>query len=76
MAKWYSLTMDTAPLRAECEQEEDGCWLAEVVDLPGVLAYAQTREEALARAEALALHVFADRPLHARPHRAGHRVGA
>ena len=48
-------------LRVELEQEADGRWLAEVVELPGVLAYAATRDEALAKAEALALRVIADR---------------
>jgi predicted RNase H-like HicB family nuclease len=45
----------------ETEQEEDGRWIAEVRDLPGVLAYGATRSEAIARAEALALRVLADR---------------
>ena len=45
----------------EYEQEEDGRWLAEVLELPGVLAYGQTTEEALAKAQALALRVLADR---------------
>jgi predicted RNase H-like HicB family nuclease len=44
----------------EYEQEEDGRWLAEVSGLPGVLAYGQTSEEAIARAQALALRVLAD----------------
>ena len=48
-------------LRIETEQEEDGRWLCEVVELPGVLAYGKTREEAIARAQALALRVLADR---------------
>ncbi len=43
------------------EQEEDGRILAEVIELPGVLAYGQTREEAIAKAQALALYVIADR---------------
>jgi predicted RNase H-like HicB family nuclease len=51
-------------LTIEVEREEDGRWIAEVVDLPGVLAYGQTREEAVARAEALALRVLADRLEH------------
>jgi predicted RNase H-like HicB family nuclease len=51
-------------LTVEVEQEEDGRILAEVVELPGVLAYGQTREEAVARAEALALRVLADRLEH------------
>lgn len=48
----------------EVEQEEDGRWLAEVPDLPGVLVYGQSREEASARAKALALRVLADRLEH------------
>ena len=43
------------------EQEADGRWIAEVVELPGVLAYAPTSEEAIAKAQALALRVLADR---------------
>jgi len=42
------------------EQEADGRWLAEVVELPGVLAYGSTAEEARARAQALALRVLAE----------------
>lgn len=45
----------------ELEQEDDQRWIAEVVDLPGALAYGQTREEAIANAKALALRVLADR---------------
>jgi predicted RNase H-like HicB family nuclease len=48
-------------LKIESEQEEDGRWIAEVTDLPGVLAYGRTRDEANARAQALALRVIADR---------------
>jgi predicted RNase H-like HicB family nuclease len=44
----------------EYEQEEDGRWLAEVPQLPGVLAYGATPNEALAKAEALALRVLAE----------------
>jgi predicted RNase H-like HicB family nuclease len=44
----------------EIEQETDGRWIAEVIDLPGVVKYGNTREEALAAAEALALRVVAD----------------
>jgi len=47
--------------RLEIEQEEDGRWLAEVVDLPGVLAYGNTPDEAKAKVQALALRVVADR---------------
>jgi predicted RNase H-like HicB family nuclease len=51
-------------LTVDVEREEDGRWLAEIPDLPGVLAYGQTRDEAVARAEALALRVLADRLEH------------
>ncbi len=52
-------------------EREDGCrWFAEVVQLPGVLAYGATAEEAMAKAEVLALRVLADRLEHgdAKPH--------
>jgi len=48
-------------LTIEIEQEEDGRFIAEVPDLPGVLAYGATQEQAVARAQALALRVLADR---------------
>jgi predicted RNase H-like HicB family nuclease len=48
----------------EFEQEADGRWLAEVPELPGVLAYGASRDEALSRAEVLALRVIADRLEH------------
>ena len=48
----------------EIEREDDGRWIAEVVDLPGVLAYGQTPEEATARVQAIALRVVADRLEH------------
>lgn len=53
----------------EFEQEADGRWLAEVPQLPGVLAYGVSADEAMARAEILALRVIADRLEHgeARP---------
>ena len=49
------------PLTIEVEQEEDGRWIAEAPDLPGVLTYGQTRQEAVELAQALALRVLADR---------------
>ncbi len=48
-------------LKVETEREDDGRWIAEVPDLPGVLAYGSTRERAVAHAEALALRVIAER---------------
>ena len=44
----------------ECEMEDDGRWLAEVPELPGVLAYGDSRREALANTEVLALRVIAE----------------
>lgn len=48
------------PLSVEVEQEEDGRWLAEVVSVPGALAYRATRAQAVARAETVALRAMAD----------------
>lgn len=48
----------------EFEREDDGRWLAEVPELPGVLAYGQSSHEAIAKAQALALRVLADRLEH------------
>jgi predicted RNase H-like HicB family nuclease len=45
----------------EVEKEGDDRWIAEVVELPGVLAYGATREEAVHRVESLSLRVIADR---------------
>lgn len=49
------------PLRIEIDQEDDGRWLAEVVDLAGVMAYGSTKAEAIERVQALTLRVLADR---------------
>ena len=51
-------------LTVELEQEEDGRWIAEIIGLPSVLAYAQTRDEAIIKVQALALRVLADRLEH------------
>ena len=51
-------------LAIETEREEDGRWIAEVSELPGVLAYGATREEAMLKAEALALRVLAEQLEH------------
>ncbi len=48
-------------MKIEIEKEDDGRWIAGVCDLPGVLAYGKTREDAIAKVEALALRVIADR---------------
>jgi predicted RNase H-like HicB family nuclease len=51
-------------LTLEFEREEDGRWIAEVGDLPGVMAYGATREAALAAVQALAFRVLADKLEH------------
>jgi predicted RNase H-like HicB family nuclease len=51
-------------LRIETEREDDGRWIAEVPELPGVLAYGATADEASAKAEILALRVLAERLEH------------
>ena len=56
--------MDTPKLVIELEREDDGRWIAEVPSLPGVMVDGESREEALARVEALALRVLADRLEH------------
>jgi predicted RNase H-like HicB family nuclease len=48
-------------MKIEIEREDDGRWIAEVPDLPGVMVYGKTRQEAIAKVEALALRVLADR---------------
>ena len=48
-------------MKIELDREDDGRWIADVPDLPGVMAYGQSRDEAISRAQALALRVIADR---------------
>ena len=51
-------------LTIETDREEDGRWIAEVPELPGVLCYGATQQEAMAKAEALALRVIAEQLEH------------
>ena len=48
----------------ETEREDDGRWLAEVLELPGVLAYGDSPQAAVAKVQALALRVIAERLEH------------
>ena len=48
-------------MKIEIEREDDGRWIAEVPELSGVMVYGETREEAIARVQSLALRVIADR---------------
>jgi predicted RNase H-like HicB family nuclease len=47
--------------KVEVEREEDGRWLAEVLELPGVLAYGESQDAAVSKVQALALRVVAER---------------
>lgn len=51
-------------LEIELDQETDGRWIAEMSELPGVLAYGSTRDDAILKAKVLALRVIADRIEH------------
>jgi predicted RNase H-like HicB family nuclease len=55
---------DCMIFRVEIEREDDGRWLAEILELPGAMAYGNTRDDALARAKALALRAVAERLEH------------
>ena len=50
--------------KMEIEREDDGRWIAEILELPGVMAYGASSEEAKAKVQALALRVVADRLEH------------
>ncbi len=58
------MTDPLSRLTIETDREEDGRWIAEVVDLPGVLVYGATEEDATHRAKLLAAEVLADRAEH------------
>jgi predicted RNase H-like HicB family nuclease len=51
-------------LTIEIEQEKDGRWISEVPQIPGVMVYGDTQEEAIYKVQALALHVLADKLEH------------
>jgi len=51
-------------LTIEFDREQDGRWIAEIPELPGVMVYGETAEDAKAKVEALALRVLADRLEH------------
>jgi len=50
--------------KVEIEQESDGRWIAEVLELPGVMTYGASADEAMAKVQALALRVVAERLEH------------
>ena len=55
---------ESTKLTIKMEREEDGRWIAEVQQLSGVLAYGTSSKEAMARVQALALRVLAERLEH------------
>ena len=58
-------------LSIEIDREDDGRWIAEALELPGVMTYGSTREEAISNTEKLAIEVIADRITHGElPHSA------
>ena len=59
-----TLSLEVGGMNIELELEEDGRWIVEVVDLPGVMTYGKTREETISKVKALALRVLADRIEH------------
>jgi predicted RNase H-like HicB family nuclease len=71
-------SMPDKPLQLKVEFEEEretGRWIADVVDLPGVLVYGATAFEALARAKLLALDVIGDRLAHGEDPLTGREAG-
>jgi predicted RNase H-like HicB family nuclease len=48
-------------MKIEIEHEDDGRWIAEVPDMPGVMVYGESRKEAITKVEVLALRAIADR---------------
>ncbi len=59
LIQWHHMN-----LSIECELEVDGRWIAEIVQIPGAMAYGATRDEAMAKAEIVALRAIADRIEH------------
>ena len=51
-------------LTIDLDREEDGRWIAEAIELPGVMCYGHSRAEAISKAERLAIEVIADRITH------------
>ena len=51
-------------LSIELDREDDGRWIAEALELPGVMTYGNTREEAIGNTERLAIEVITDRVSH------------
>lgn len=61
---WKCGKLDVVKLSIELDREDDGRWIAEALELPGVMSYGSTREEAISKTERLAIEVIADRIEH------------
>ena len=57
-------TIQKVDFSIETEREDDGRWIAEIVEIPGAMTYGPTIEEATAKVQALALRVLAERLEH------------
>ena len=77
MAKLLSSERSLAKMNftIDCQQESDGRWLAEVPELPGVVAYDASSSEATSKAEVLALRVIAERLKHGESVPVSNRTG-
>jgi predicted RNase H-like HicB family nuclease len=64
LGNWSGWYIALVTFTIELEQEADGRWLAEVPAIPGVMCYGADRDEAVARVQALALRVIAERLEH------------
>jgi predicted RNase H-like HicB family nuclease len=58
--RYNKAVVEIQPIRVEVEREDDGRILASLPDLPGVMAYGASEEEAVQKVKSIALQVFAD----------------
>ena len=56
--------MEEVNLTIDLDREEDGRWIAEALEIPGVMCYGETRDDAISNVERLAIEVIADRIAH------------
>jgi predicted RNase H-like HicB family nuclease len=64
---WRDTNLVAMPLRIEIDREADGRWIADVVDLPGVMVYGMNKAAAIGKAKTLARRVIAERREHGEP---------
>jgi predicted RNase H-like HicB family nuclease len=62
--KWVPEYDEGVNLTIDLDREEDGRWIAEALELPGVMCYGQSQDQAIANVERLAIEVIADRIAH------------